>query len=48
MLNITIPAIDGWDDDKQEFVDIKPSRTLSLEQIRAFTRLSFKMGIEMV
>ena len=31
MLNITIPAIDGWDDDKQEFVDIKPSRTLSLE-----------------
>lgn len=31
MLNITIPAIDGWDDDKQEFVDIKPSQTLSLE-----------------
>lgn len=31
MLSITVPAIDGWDDDKQEFVDIKPSRTLSLE-----------------
>lgn len=31
MLRITIPAIEGWDENKQEFVDMKPAQTLLLE-----------------
>lgn len=31
MLRITVPAVEGWDEAKQEFVDLKPAQTLSLE-----------------
>lgn len=31
MLRITVPAGEGWDEAKQEFVDLKPAQTLSLE-----------------
>lgn len=31
MLTITIPASEGWDESKQEFVSIEPAKTLQLE-----------------
>lgn len=31
MLRIIVPAVEGWDEAKQEFVDLKPAQTLSLE-----------------
>lgn len=31
MLTITIPASEGWDESKQEFVSIEPAQTLQLE-----------------
>lgn len=31
MLTITIPASEGWDESKQEFVPIEPEKTLQLE-----------------
>lgn len=31
MLTITIPASEGWDETKQEFVPIEPAKTLQLE-----------------
>ena len=31
MLIITIPATEGWDESKQEFVSIEPAQTLQLE-----------------
>lgn len=31
MLRIIVPAVEGWDEAKQEFVDLKPAQTLALE-----------------
>lgn len=31
MLQITVESVDGWDENKQEFVELKPKKVLTLE-----------------